>query len=44
LLLHGVDFMGLGGMTTAAHRAVDVEQTIAAVASAVDLLREEGLI
>jgi glutamate-1-semialdehyde 2,1-aminomutase len=41
-LLHGVDLLGLGGMTTAAHTVADVEETAAAVASAVELLREEG--
>ena len=44
LLLHGVDFMGLSGMTTAAHTDADVEATVAAVAAALDLLRAEGLV
>jgi glutamate-1-semialdehyde 2,1-aminomutase len=43
MLLHGVDLMGMGGMTTAAHTEADIEQTIAAVAGTLDLLREEGL-
>jgi glutamate-1-semialdehyde 2,1-aminomutase len=43
MLLHGVDLPGLSGMTTAAHTEVDVEQTVAAVAGALDLLEEEGL-
>jgi glutamate-1-semialdehyde 2,1-aminomutase len=43
LLLHGVDAIGLSGMTTAAHTEADVEQTVAAVAGALDLLRQEGL-
>jgi glutamate-1-semialdehyde 2,1-aminomutase len=43
MLLHGVDLPGLSGMTTAAHTDADVEQTIAAVAGALDLLREDGL-
>ncbi len=43
MLLNGVDLFGMGGMTTAAHTAEDVEQTIAAVAATLDLLREEGL-
>ena len=42
MLLHGVDLMGLGGMTTAAHTETDIEQTVAAVAGTLDLLREEG--
>jgi glutamate-1-semialdehyde 2,1-aminomutase len=43
MLLHGVDLPGLSGMTTAAHSEADVEQTLAAVAGTLDLLREEGL-
>jgi glutamate-1-semialdehyde 2,1-aminomutase len=43
MLLHGVDLIGLGGMTTAAHTEADVEETVAAVAAALELLREEGL-
>ncbi len=43
MLLHGVDLTGLSGMTTAAHTEADVEQTIAAVAGTLDLLRAEGL-
>jgi glutamate-1-semialdehyde 2,1-aminomutase len=42
MLLHGVDLPGLGGMTTAAHTEADVEQTVAAVAGSVELLRMEG--
>jgi glutamate-1-semialdehyde 2,1-aminomutase len=42
LLLHGVDLFGLAGMTTAAHTEADVEQTVAAVAGALDLLWEEN--
>src|SRR5262249_3465630 len=44
MLLHGVDLPGLGGMTTAAHTEADVEETVAAVAGSLDLLREEGLV
>ena len=43
MLLHGVDLPGLSAMTTAAHTEADVEQTVAAVAGVLDLLREEGL-
>jgi glutamate-1-semialdehyde 2,1-aminomutase len=43
MLLHGVDLMGMGGMTTAAHTEADIEQTVAAAAATLDLLREEGL-
>jgi glutamate-1-semialdehyde 2,1-aminomutase len=38
MLLNGVDLPGLGGMTTAAHTAEDVERTASAVAAALDLL------
>jgi glutamate-1-semialdehyde 2,1-aminomutase len=43
MLLHGIDLPGLSGMTTAAHREADVEQTVGAVAGTLELLREEGL-
>jgi glutamate-1-semialdehyde 2,1-aminomutase len=43
MLLQGVDLPGLGGMTTAAHTDADVDRTVAAVAAALDLLREERL-
>src|SRR5262249_30733561 len=42
MLLSGVDLPGLGGMTTAAHTEADVEETIAGVAGALELLRGEG--
>ncbi len=41
MLLHGVDFFGLGGMTTAAHTEEDVERTVAAVAGMLELLEGE---
>jgi glutamate-1-semialdehyde 2,1-aminomutase len=44
MLLHGVDLPGLSGMTTAAHTEEDVERTVAAVAGALGMLREEGLL
>jgi glutamate-1-semialdehyde 2,1-aminomutase len=43
MLLHGVDLPGLNGMTMAVHTEADVEQTLAAVAGTLELLREEGL-
>jgi glutamate-1-semialdehyde 2,1-aminomutase len=43
MLLHGVDLPGLGGMTTSAHTEADVDQTVAAVANAVNMLKENGL-
>jgi glutamate-1-semialdehyde 2,1-aminomutase len=44
MLLHGVDVPGLGGWLTATHTDADVEETVAAVAGTVELLREEGLV
>ena len=44
MLLHGVDLPGLAGMTTSVHTETDIEQTVAAVAGTLDLLREEGLV
>jgi glutamate-1-semialdehyde 2,1-aminomutase len=41
LLLHGVDMPGLWGMTTATHTEVDIEQTVAAVSAALDLLEDQ---
>ena len=41
MLLHGVDFFGMGGMTTAAHTEEDVERTVAAVAGTLELLEGE---
>jgi glutamate-1-semialdehyde 2,1-aminomutase len=37
-LLNGVDFMGLGGFTTAAHTEADIDRTIAAVAASLHFL------
>ncbi len=44
MLLHGVDLPGLGGMTTAAHTADDVERTVVAVGQTLEGLRGEGMI
>lgn len=44
LLLGGVDWMGWGGMTCAAHSEEDLEQTVAAFSRAIDLLRADGLV
>jgi glutamate-1-semialdehyde 2,1-aminomutase len=44
MLLNGVDLPGLGGWLTAAHSDADIDQTVAAVAGALELLREEGLV
>jgi glutamate-1-semialdehyde 2,1-aminomutase len=43
MLLHGVDMMGMGGITTAAHTEADIEQTVAAVSATLEQLRAEGL-
>jgi glutamate-1-semialdehyde 2,1-aminomutase len=43
MLLHGVDLPGFGGMTMAVHTEADIDQTVAAVAGSLDLLREEGV-
>ena len=44
LLLGGVDWMGWGGSTSAAHDDEDVGRTVLAFAKAIDLLREDGVI
>ncbi len=44
MLLHGVDLPGLAGMTMLPHTEADVEETVAAVAETLDLLREDGLL
>jgi hypothetical protein len=44
MLLNGVDLPGLAGMTTCAHTEADIVATVEAVASAVELLREESAI
>jgi glutamate-1-semialdehyde 2,1-aminomutase len=43
-LLHGVDFMGLSAMLTAAHTKQDIEQTVRAVEQAIELLVHEKVI
>lgn len=44
LLVHGVDLSGsLGGVLSAAHTADDLEDTAAALARAIDMMRAEGL-
>jgi glutamate-1-semialdehyde 2,1-aminomutase len=44
LLLGGVDWMGWAGSTSSAHTDADVDRTIEAFSSAVDLLRTDGLV
>jgi glutamate-1-semialdehyde 2,1-aminomutase len=43
MLLHGVDWPGLGCFLTAAHSEQDIEQTADAAAKTIELLRTEGL-
>jgi glutamate-1-semialdehyde 2,1-aminomutase len=45
MLLNGVDFFGgWRAMLSGAHTAADIDQTVAACGSAIDLLREDGLV
>jgi glutamate-1-semialdehyde 2,1-aminomutase len=44
LLIGGVDWMGWGGMTSAAHTDADLDQTVTAFANAIDLLRADRLV
>lgn len=43
MLLNGVDWWGLGGMTSCEHSPADVRRTVAAFEAAVGLLRAEGM-
>jgi glutamate-1-semialdehyde 2,1-aminomutase len=42
MLLNGVDLPGLGGMTTAAHTELEIEQTVAAVVGTIEQLHAEN--
>jgi glutamate-1-semialdehyde 2,1-aminomutase len=44
LLLGGADWFGWGGLTSAAHTPADVDRTISAFATAIDLLRADGFV
>ena len=44
LLLGGVDWMGWGGSTSAAHSEDDVERTVVGFATAIDWLRKDGFV
>jgi hypothetical protein len=44
MLLNGVDIPGLGGWLMAAHTDEDVDRTVRAVGSAIELLKAEGLV
>ncbi len=44
LLLNGVDWMGWGGSTSAAHSEEDIARTVEGFASCVDLLKQDGFI
>jgi len=43
MLLNGVDIPGLGGWLSGVHSNADVETTIAAAATAIEMLRSEGM-
>jgi glutamate-1-semialdehyde 2,1-aminomutase len=43
MLLNGVDIPGLGGWLTAVHSDEDIEKTVAAVGTAVEMLKAEGM-
>ena len=44
MLLNGVDIPGLGGWLTAAHTPEDIDRTVQAVASSIDMLKADGLL
>jgi glutamate-1-semialdehyde 2,1-aminomutase len=44
MLLNGVDPSGMSGMTSAAHTEEDIEQTVAAVAETIRMMRAEGML
>jgi glutamate-1-semialdehyde 2,1-aminomutase len=44
MLLNGVDIPGLGGWTMAAHSGEDVERTVSAIGSTIEMLVAEGLV
>jgi hypothetical protein len=44
MLLGGVDVFGWGAMTSSAHTARDVDQTVSACERAIELLRGDRLI
>ena len=44
LLVHGVDWMGWHGMSSAAHTDEDIEKTTEGFAGAIELLRSDGVI
>ncbi len=44
LLVGGVDWMGWGAMTSAAHTEADLDRTVTAFDNAIDLLRADGLV
>ena len=44
MLLNGVDIPGLGGWLMAAHADDDLDRTVRAVGSSVELLNAEGLV
>jgi len=43
MLLHGVDWWGLAGMTSCEHTSADVDRTVRALESTIGLMAVEGL-
>lgn len=43
MLLHGVDWWGLAGMTSSEHSAADVDKTVKAMEATIGLMQAEGL-
>ena len=43
VLLNGIDMPGLGGWLTAAHTSKAIEQTVTAIAAAIEMLNAEGI-
>jgi glutamate-1-semialdehyde 2,1-aminomutase len=44
LLLSGIDWMGWGGNVSAAHREIDIEQTVSGFAQAIERLKADGYV
>jgi hypothetical protein len=44
MLLNGVDMPGLGGWLMATHTSEEIERTVKAVESSIEMLKAEGLL
>ena len=44
MLLNGIDIPGLGGWLMATHTPEDIDRTVKAVESAIEMLKEEGMV